>query len=576
VSTGDFVRQQGHGQLLCRHAFDRLMRWDADLPADLVERMWHDPHALLSESNKLQDKLRCSVAKLDHPAGPFVWKHSNWGTLARTLKRSLSQSPAEKSWNDARFLSSAGVPTPRPRAYFELRLGPFKRSSYLLLDYVAGTSLYRFMRFERPTDDFVRGLAGQVAAIWQQLDDLCLWHNDFKTENLLVDRHGKVWLIDFERMRRFHNRDRLRRRQIRDVHDFFHPRNWRQNPGAAEIFRRELLKTPAMRATLAGPNGAKHPLAKPRPKINRNTQLVTVLISGRNAADTIVACVDSVRDMADEILVADSGSIDGTLPLLQELDGCRIIQRSCDDEIDFATWAESQARHGWIFRLLPNEKLNSELGRQIQDAVAAEPREDGFRVLRNIFFRGRLLKYGGFSKSSSIRLFRKNAAQYELRDGRAEVVLQSNKVGELAARLSCELCVGIERLVSDVISNSQCMAHDGLQRGRQPTRRRALGQASWQLMQSYLLRMGWLDGWAGLHASCLSAFAIYLREAMLWELNQPAVMQRIVVRDSWQGLKLFDPAASDSVAPTFSDASSRIDEPAATPGTESQVLRPAA
>ena len=77
-----------------------FMRWDADLPADLVERMWHDPHALLSESNKLQDKLRCSVAKLDHPAGPFVWKHHNWGTLARTLKRSLSQSPAEKSWND--------------------------------------------------------------------------------------------------------------------------------------------------------------------------------------------------------------------------------------------------------------------------------------------------------------------------------------------------------------------------------------------------------------------------------------------------------------------------------------------
>ena len=182
------------------------------------------------------------------------------------MKRSLSQSPAEKSWNDARFLSSAGVPTPRPRAYFERRLGPFKRSSYLLLDYIAGTSLYRFMRFERPTDDFVRGLAAQVAAIWQQLDDLCLWHNDFKTENLLVDRHGKVWLIDFERMRRFHNRDRLRRRQIRDVHDFFHPCNWRQNPGAAEIFRRELLKTSAVRETLAGPNGAEHPLAKPRPK----------------------------------------------------------------------------------------------------------------------------------------------------------------------------------------------------------------------------------------------------------------------------------------------------------------------
>jgi hypothetical protein len=74
VSTGVFVRQHGpDGQLLCRRFFDRYMRWDADLPADLVERIWCDPHALLSEANKLQDKLRCSVAKLDHPAGPFVW-----------------------------------------------------------------------------------------------------------------------------------------------------------------------------------------------------------------------------------------------------------------------------------------------------------------------------------------------------------------------------------------------------------------------------------------------------------------------------------------------------------------------
>ena len=115
VSTRDFVRQQAPKDgLLRRHTFDRFMRWDADLPDDLVERMWHDPHALLSEADKLQDKLRCSVAKLDHPAGPFVWKHSNWGTLQRTLKRSLSQSPSVKSWNDARLLISAGVPTPRP------------------------------------------------------------------------------------------------------------------------------------------------------------------------------------------------------------------------------------------------------------------------------------------------------------------------------------------------------------------------------------------------------------------------------------------------------------------------------
>ena len=78
--------------------------------------------------------------------------------------------------------------------------------------------------------------------------------------------------------------------------------------------------------------------------------------------------------------------------------------------------------------------------------------------------------------------------------------------------------------------------------------------------QSYLLRMGWLDGWAGLHASCLSALATYLREAMLWELSQPAVPQRIVVRDSWQGLKLFDPGCDRLSGAPFSYCAEPSDE----------------
>ncbi len=152
---------------------------------------------------------------MDHPAGSFVVKHHNWGTYYRTAKKALARSTARKTWCDGRFLCEAGVPTPRPRAFFEWRLGPFHTSSYALFDYVPGTSLYRLMRFERPSRDFVRDLARQVAAIWQQLDEMGVWHNDFKTENLLVDPHGKVWLIDMERTRRYRNRERMRQRQKR-------------------------------------------------------------------------------------------------------------------------------------------------------------------------------------------------------------------------------------------------------------------------------------------------------------------------------------------------------------------------
>ena len=529
------------GEALRRQSFDRHMCWDAGLPRALVDRIWQDPHALLCEGIKLQDKPRCTVVRLEDAAGTFVWKHHNWGTVRRTIKRSFSRSTARKTWSDGIFLSDAGVPTPRPRAFFERRLGPFQRWSYVLTDYVPGTSLYRFMRFERPSREVVLDLARQVAAIWQQLDDLRVWHNDFKTENLLVDPQGKVWLIDLERTRRYRDLEDMRRRQARDAGDLLHPRNWRSDPQAAELFRQEILKTPAAAATLAGPHGGGHPLSRPAPASNRASHLVTVFIPCRNAAETILPCLDSVRDIADEILVADSGSTDDTLRIVRASGGCRIIENACDDEAAFETWAQKHARHRWILRILPDEQLNPDLARQVQDMLATEPQSDGFVIARSIYFRGRRLRHGDFQNDASIRLYRKDAARYQIRDGQVDVCVSSAKTGTLRSRLVFETCPSIEQYLSDMIGAAERAAKDANQKGQRPKRGNALVRAPWQFVRSYILRGGWLDGWAGLHASYLSAFNVYLREAMLWNLQRPAAAKRNAGRESWHELRVFDP-----------------------------------
>ena len=57
------------------------------------------------------------------------------------------------------------------------------------------------------------------------------------------------------------------------------------------------------------------------------TQKLTVLIPCKDERKNIGACIESVRPLADEIVVADSGSTDGTLEVVRQLGGCRIIQR---------------------------------------------------------------------------------------------------------------------------------------------------------------------------------------------------------------------------------------------------------
>jgi hypothetical protein len=503
--------------------------------------MWDDPHALLACGEKLQDKLRSTITRIKHPTGTFTWKHHNWGTLPRTAKKSLSGSPAEKSWRDSQFLLAAGIPTPRVRAYVEKRVGPFRHSSYLLTDYVTGTSLYRLMRFEHPSADLVAHLAEQVAVIWQRLDDAGVWHNDFKTENLLVDPGGKVWLIDLERMRRIGSRSRLRKRQEKDVRDLLHPRNWRSNPAAAEVFRRAIAATPAGREALADPAVATHPLQQPCPTKNRASQLVTVLICCRNAADTIRACLESVRDMADEILVADSGSTDDTLEVVRDFGGCRIIERDDPDEVAFAAWAQTHAKHEWILRLRPDEQLNAELSRQVQDLLASDPTQDGFRISRTVYFHGRRLLHSRFQNEPSIRLFRKRVGRYELRDGRVEVCIDSNQIGSMRSRLVYEACRSTDRCLSEIMHDATRAAKSAHAAGRRSQVRSMLWRVPWLFVRSYVIEWGWVDGSAGLRACVLSVLSVYLREAIHRELEQPAVEKRSLVHDRWRPLKVFAP-----------------------------------
>lgn len=552
-------------EFLTRRAFDRSMVWDESLPADLVERIWTNPQALLAQGPKLQDKLRCTVARIEHPAGIFTWKHHNWGTLRRTVKKTLSISPARKSWQDSGYLRAAGIPTPQVRAVLERCVGPFQRYSYLLSDYIVGTSLYRLMRFERPSAEFVADLARQVADIWQRLDELGVWHNDFKSENFLVDREGKIWLIDFERMRRFGeaNRERMRERQQKDARDLLHPRNWRSDPAAAEIFRQAILATPAARQTLSKATSAKHPLRDPIAPTNRPQQLVTALIPCHNSADTIVGCLESVRDMADEILVADFGSTDETLDLVRRFGGCRIVERPAAtmlpsrDIVAFVKWAAQQAEHDWVLRLRPDEQLNGELSRQVQDLLATEPSEDGFEIARTVFLRGRRLKYGDFRSEPSVRLFRKDRADFELRDGRVEVTIPSGGVGMMKSRLVHEACPNIERCLQDMLRAATRAARDRQHTGPSSSRRRWVWRMPLVFLRSYVLRWGCLDGWPGINASFLSALTVYLQEAIQHETEHPTFGQRSLVHDSWKQLKVYTPDENTEATGTNDSASAR-------------------
>lgn len=142
---------------------------------------------------------------------------------------------------------------------------------------------------------------------------------------------------------------------------------------------------------------------------------ISVLIPTRNEARNIRRCLDAVVGWADEIVVVDSGSTDGT---------CEIATSSGADVIQFRyhggwpkkrQWALDtyEFRNDWILLLDADEILVADAREEITKAIRSDE-HDGFWLRFQVFFLGHQLRHGGFDLWK-LFLFRRGRGRYERR-----------------------------------------------------------------------------------------------------------------------------------------------------------------
>ena len=163
---------------------------------------------------------------------------------------------------------------------------------------------------------------------------------------------------------------------------------------------------------------------------------LTVLIPCKDERRNIRPCIEAVRPVADEILVADSGSTDGTLRIVRRIGGCRVIEREYIDSGNFKNWAIPQARHDWVLLVDADERVTPRLADEIRRVLAGEPQCDGYWIRRANHFMGHRIRFSGWQNDRVLRLFRRDLARYDDSGDHAEVAIASGKVGRLRRRLA--------------------------------------------------------------------------------------------------------------------------------------------
>jgi glycosyltransferase involved in cell wall biosynthesis len=237
---------------------------------------------------------------------------------------------------------------------------------------------------------------------------------------------------------------------------------------------------------------------------------LSVAIITRNAAPQLESCLASVA-FAEEIVVVDSGSTDGTVELAARR-GARVIRKEWLGFGAQKQFAVEAARNDWVLCVDADERISEELREQIVAELRA-PRAFVYALPRRNRFLGRWLKHGEGYPDWSVRLFHRKHARWG-----DEVVHE-----KVATRLP------VLRLRGDLLHDSaedleKYLDKQNRYTSLQAESLRAAGRRAsvWQLIFSpllrfvkfYVVRLGFLDGVPGLvHVAigCMNSFNKYAK-----------------------------------------------------------------
>jgi glycosyltransferase involved in cell wall biosynthesis len=253
--------------------------------------------------------------------------------------------------------------------------------------------------------------------------------------------------------------------------------------------------------------------------VNAPAPKLTALIPCKDERLNIRPCIESVRPLADEILVADSGSTDGTLEIIRRIGGCRVIEREYVDSGNFKNWAIPQAACPWILLVDADERLTRPLADEIRRVLAAGPAADGYWIYRANHFMGHRIRFSGWRGDRVLRLFRRDLGRYDDSGDHAEVAIATGKVGRLRERLLHYTYWSYDQYFHKLRRYTTQQAETWRRTGRRTSALDLAASGPLRFLRSYVLQLGFLDGLAGLQVCALTGFYSFMKRARLWELQ---------------------------------------------------------
>jgi glycosyltransferase involved in cell wall biosynthesis len=244
---------------------------------------------------------------------------------------------------------------------------------------------------------------------------------------------------------------------------------------------------------------------------------VSAIVVCFNEEDRIEACLESLR-WCDEIVVVDSFSTDRTPDICRRYtDG--FVQRAWTGYRDQKAYAHSRATKEWVLLVDSDEIVTPELRDEIQAALKGDGGlYAGYSVPRLVRYLGRWWRRGGWYPDYDVRLFKRERATWGGTDPH-EKVLVDGRVRRLRQPLHHFTYRNIDDHIQRINRYTSISSKELRREGHRWRLSDALLRPPARFFRSYVLKRGFMEGFAGFYVALTAAVYVFLKYAKLWELE---------------------------------------------------------
>lgn len=237
---------------------------------------------------------------------------------------------------------------------------------------------------------------------------------------------------------------------------------------------------------------------------------ITATIITLNEERNIARAIESLR-CADEVVVVDSGSSDGTRQIAARL-GARVVEEPWRGYAAQKNFAASRASNDWILSIDADEALSEELEGEIADLKRGAPPAAGYSMPRLAQYLGRWIRHGGWYPDRKVRLYDRNRAEWTGDYVHESVTVRGN-VGQFEGKLLHFTCNSLSEHLRTLDRYTTLAARELVDRQVEAPLRKLAIDPAWTFFRTWILRRGFLDGPQGLAIAWMAALYVFLKYA---------------------------------------------------------------